>query len=112
MTKVKSNDIVKPAKSTKPRSKLQQVQAQANWAVYFKLQPFNTCYVSKLVLSEETKDLIAQYNDITRHLKESISIDASMTKMLIRERDAKIKAEAKEIAEAQRRAIEDEFLPF
>lgn len=81
------------AKDTKPRSKLQQVQAQANWAIYFKLQPFHSCYTNKLVVSLETIDLINQYNDITAHLKDSISIDASMTKMFIRERDAKIKAD-------------------
>ena len=102
-----------PAKDTKSRSKLQQVQAQANWAIYFKLQPFNSHYTSKLVLSRETIDLINQYNDITAHLKDSISIDASMTKMLIRERDMKILADAKVAKLYETQMAENrEFLPF
>lgn len=101
------------AKDTKPRSKLQQVQAQANWAMYFKLQPFTSHYTNKLVLSRETIDLINQYNDITAHLKDSISIDKSMTKMLIREHDMKIKSDqvesAKEVVYLERKFKE---LPF
>tara|TARA_R110000824_G_scaffold339431_1_gene525930 strand:+ start:300 stop:650 length:351 start_codon:yes stop_codon:yes gene_type:complete len=109
--KYKSNDIVKPAKKdAKPRSKLQQVQAQANWAVHFKLQPFGYYTLSKLVLSRRTEELLMNYKYLVDDLKTSIAVDAVHTKKLIRERDAKIKADAKEIAEAQKRTIENHLL--
>tara|TARA_R110000772_G_scaffold71825_3_gene157184 strand:+ start:742 stop:1158 length:417 start_codon:yes stop_codon:yes gene_type:complete len=75
-----------PAKNTKPRSELQQVQAQANWAIYFKLQPFHSFYTDKLSLSSITKDYIDQYNEITAKLKDLIAMEAEWTKHRIKER--------------------------
>lgn len=93
-TKTKSNDIVKPAKATKPRSELQQVQAQANWAVHFKLQPFHSCYTNKIGLSSITKHYIDTYNETVAALKELIAEDAAWTKHRVKERQDEEAAEA------------------
>tara|TARA_R110000803_G_scaffold150930_1_gene216137 strand:- start:319 stop:654 length:336 start_codon:yes stop_codon:yes gene_type:complete len=111
MSKVKSNDIVKPAKSTKPRSKLQQVQAQANWAVYFKLQPFNYHYTDKINLSDNTQYLIAVYNYTTDRLKEAIAEDAKHTKNCIVALAAREKMQ-KEFRENEKREAREDPLPF
>ena len=102
----------RPAKKdAKPRSKLQQVQAQANWAVHFKLQPFGSNYLSKLVVSRDTWCLVHQYNVLTELLKESIVKDAYETKGLIRDREAAAKIAEEEVAKAIAE-LNEPYLPF
>lgn len=89
MTSKTSKTKTKRKPNLKPHSKLQQVQSQANHAMYFRLHEFNTCALSKILVSYHTKQLIDQYNKLVVLLKTSIYVDATFTKNLIRERDAK-----------------------
>lgn len=77
-------------KTKKPRSKLQQVQAQANHAIYFRLRKLYPCAgLNKMVLSNGTRTLLAEYNSVVFLLQLAIKIDADKTKQLIRARDKK-----------------------
>lgn len=101
--KTKPNSTSSPAK---PRSKLQQVQAQANWAVHFKLQPFGTNLVSKLITSPDTKRMVDEYNRLTKRLKLAIQVDAIHTKRCIKAREAEREAKAKAELEAWNKLVD------
>ena len=94
----KSNDIIRPAKGTKPRSKLQQVQSQASWVTNFCLHPLHYHHTSKIVLRESTKQMIRNYESLSNSIRMAILVDAEATKRHIRERDAKILADQVESA--------------
>lgn len=58
------------------RSRLQKIQTQANWAVYFQLHFLESTHVSELTLSSNTRALITHYNNTVERLRASILEDA------------------------------------
>lgn len=68
---------------SKPRSRLQKINTQANWAAYFQLHTFYANGLSEVKTSAKTRNLIERYNETVKSLRASILSDAEKNKEYI-----------------------------
>jgi len=65
----------KPRVPAKPRSKLQKMQAQYNFAYNFRLQDFHSSCVTEFPLSTRTLQAVYTYNNAITELRAAIRVD-------------------------------------
>lgn len=68
---------------TKPRSDLQILQSQTNWALNFKLQYFHEGGISSLDMNYKLRAALDEYDKATLDLKYAIKLAAKLTKQRI-----------------------------